>query len=662
MHAETLDQLRERASALGVATGFRDGTGRWRDVGEDTLRTVLHAVSEDVLPDAPWPAVLVAHSGRPHPWRPPDGEPVHVVLESGDQRALPIVLPGDLPTGYHRVIGATGLSDLVVAPQRCYLPASLAEGGRAWGWAAQAYAVRSRTSWGIGDLSDLATLATDEALRGDFVLINPLNEPPASAHPGPYRPSSRVFRNPLYLDVEQVAERTALAGGSRNRFNELALAGRRLTGNRLIDRKAVHDIKDEALRLCYAALDQLPGRRSELNAWRTANPMVETFAVFRSLQGMYGDDWLSWPSEYKHPYGMAIDGLRIQRVDEVDYQAWLQWLLEAQLAAIPKTAVGIINDFPIGVARGGFDAWLFQGQMASQVTIGAPPDAFASRGQNWGLSALAPSKLTASGYRPFIQSIHAAMTGVGGLRIDHVMGLFRLFLIPAGAEPGQGTYVRYPAEDLLGIIALESQRAKALIVGEDLGDVGPGVRDRLAASNVLASQVVWFERDPGNQALPRRAIDYPRLAIAAVGTHDLATVAGVFSDSDVHHQRDLGLIPPERFQGALEANRRLKQDLLELLQHEGLLAESSPDVGLVTAALHTFLGRTPAMLVALRLEDVLQVHERPNMPGTTREQRPLNWRLPLPALLEEMRGDPRIQGLITTLRALIPEQHRDRFL
>jgi 4-alpha-glucanotransferase len=657
MAPEPPQDLRERASALGVATGFSDGSGRWRDVSEDTLRAVLDAIGEPAAADPRWPAGLVCHAGRPHPWKPPPGTSAHVVLESGDLRPLPDVLPGDLPAGYHTVTGRSGHTALVVAPRSCYLPPALDQPGRAWGWAAQLYAVRSRTSWGIGDLGDLATLAADQVLRGDFVLINPLNEAPVPDEPGPYRPSSRIFRSPLYLDVEQVPERSALTGISRSRFDALAAAGRGLTSSDLIDRTAVHRIKDEALRLCYAAMGWLPGRRAEFCAWRAARPLVDSFATFRSLQGVCGTDWRSWPAAYRDPDGSALAGFRREHADEVGYQAWLQWLLEAQLAAIPATRIGVISDFPVGLARGGFDAWQFQGQMAARLRIGAPPDAFAPQGQNWGLTSFAPHKLAAGGYEPLAQSVRAAMTGAGGLRIDHVMGIFRLFLIPEGAEPLQGTYVRFPAEDLLGIIALESHRARALVVGEDLGNVEPGVRDRLAAGKVLSSRVVWFETDPGNDAARRRASDYPRQAVASVATHDLPTVTGCFTDSDLHQQHDLGLIPPGQFEAALAANQRLKRELLELLQNEGLLADaasSAPEIGSVVTALHAFLARTPAMLVALRLEDAIRMRERPNLPGTTMQARPQNWRLPLPVLLEDMRADLQVRDVVADIRSLLP--------
>jgi 4-alpha-glucanotransferase len=650
--ADAAQLVRERASAMGVSVGFHDGTGRWHDVSEATLATISEALGEPAV-DTAWPAVLVVQRGRPQGWTPPPGECVQVVLESGEERTMPTSLPGELPDGYHRLVGRTGSTQLVVAPQSCYLPPLLARGGRAWGWAVQIYALQSRTSWGIGDLGDLAALADDASLRGDFTLISPLNAPPAASHPGLYRPSSRMFRNPIYLDVEQIPERRALSGPARERFEQLAAAGRQLTAQDVIDRPRVLEIKDQALRLCFAAIDELPARRSAFRSWRASAPMVDKFAMFRALQGELGDDWHSWPSAYRRSAGPELKDFFSRHIDEVGYHAWLQWLLENQLASVPGGDIGVINDFPIGVARSGFDAWVFQDEIARGVTVGAPPDAFALGGQDWGQCTFSPVRLTATAYDPFIRSLRAAMTSAGGLRLDHAMGLSRLFLIPEGAEPTEGTYVRFPFEDLLGIVSLESHRARALVIGEDLGTVESGVRDRLAASKVLSSRVVWFERDTRDQGQPRPAADYPQLAMASVATHDLATVAGMFSDEDLYEQRDLGLVPAHRFAAALEASHSWQQQLLGLLQREDLLQEACQDIGSVVSALHLFLVRTPSMLVAVRLEDALEVPTRVNMPGTSRRQRPRNWSSPLPTLLENLPDDERVACLVEALRSLL---------
>jgi 4-alpha-glucanotransferase len=517
----------------------------------------------------------------------------------------------------------------------------------------QIYALRSRTSWGIGDLGDLGALATDPSLRGDFTLISPLNAPPAASHPGLYRPSSRLFRNPIYLDIEQIPERGALSGPARERFEQLAAAGRWLTSQDVIDRPRVLQIKEQALRLCFAAIDELPDRRNAFRSWRAKASMVDKFASFRALQGELGDDWRSWPSAYRRSAGPELKDFLSRHADEVGYHAWLQWLLENQLASVSGGNIGVINDFPIGVAGGGFDAWVFQDDIARGVTVGAPPDAFAPGGQDWRQCTFSPVRLTATAYDPFIRSLRAAMTSAGGLRLDHVMGLSRLFLIPEGADPTEGTYVRFPFEDLLGIVSLESHRARALVIGEDLGTVESGVRDRLAASNVLSSRMVWFERDPRDHTQPCPAADYPHLAMAAVATHDLATAAGMFSNEDLYEQRDLGLVPADRFAEALAASHDWQRQLLGLLRREELLQEAGQDVGSVVSALHLFLARTPSMLVAVRLEDVLEVPTRVNMPGTSRRQRPRNWSSALPALLEDLPDDERVARLVEALRSLV---------
>ena len=636
--------IRDRAAALGVSTGFHDGTGRWHEVSDATLAAVCEGLGEP----AAEPAVLVVHRGRPLDWRP--AEPAHLVLESGEERALPDPLPGGLPDGYHRIVGRSGSTVLVVVPPSCYLPPSLGDGGRAWGWAVQAYALRSPTSWGIGDLGDLATLASHPALAGDFLQVNPLNAPLTASYPGPYRPSSRLFRNPIYLAVEQVPECAALRGPAAERFRELAAAGRCHTSGELIDRPRVVQLKDEALRLGFAALAELPARHAAFEAWRATVPMVDAYAAFRVLQDEYGDDWSAWPPEYRRYPGPDFVS---RHAEQVRYHAWLQWLMAEQLASVARTGIGLVSDFPIGVARGGFDAWAFQDELVRGLTVGAPPDDFSTQGQDWRQTTFSPVRLTATAYAPFIDSLRAALTGAGGVRLDHVMGLSRLFLIPTGGSPADGTYVRFPFEDLLGILALETHRAKALVIGEDLGNVQPGVRERLAAGNILSSSVVWFERDPRDVALPRPAADYPSLAMATIGTHDLATVAGVFTDADLAERHELGLLSAEQLDAALDGDHRWQQQLLDLLRREGLLPGGEVRLDEVVLALHLFLARTPAMLIAARLEDVLEVPRRTNMPGCSWQQRPRNWSAPLPVPLDALPTDPRVSRLVAALRALI---------
>jgi 4-alpha-glucanotransferase len=644
-----LDELRRTAEARGVASSFTDAAGRRCEVPEETLRAVLDAMGPAPRP-SPWPPVVVVRAGaRPtkDPWRPPAGEAVAVVLESGEEHRLPAGLPGDLPPGRHRVVGAGGTTTLVVAPDRCHLPPQLAGGGRVWGWAAQLYALRSRASWGIGDLGDLAGLqAATAGLGAGFALLNPLH----AASPGessPYNPSSRLFRNPLYLRVEAVPELAALAPQESARVAELAAAGRDLRARDRIDRPAVYRLKDAALRLAHGALARLPGRRDGLAAYRAATPQLDQYATFCALQHAHGHDWRAWPAAFRHPGRAEVAAFGVRHREEVGYHAWLQWQLDEQLAAVAPApgGLGVLNDLAIGFAPDGFDAWSFQDELAQGITVGAPPDPLGPRGQDWGLPAFVPDRLAAGGYGPFAQTIRAGMAHAAGLRIDHVMGLFRLFWIPAGAEPSQGTYVRYPAEDLLGILALESRRAGALVVGEDLGTVEPGVRERLAAEGVLSYRLAWFEQGPDGGR--RRAADYPRLALAATTTHDLPTVAGFFTGSDLAHLRDIGVAAHDGDDQAEAEQERQRASLRRLLESEGLLDPDQDDAGAIVAALYAFLARTPAMLVAATLEDALEAPDRPNVPGTI-DERP-NWCLPLPVPLEGLAGDPRVRRLARIL-------------
>src|SRR5215207_6389101 len=423
-----LEELRRAAEARGIATTFTDAPGR-RPGGPGAALGAGPGAMGPAPAAAAWPPVVVARAGQPATWSPPEGEPATLVLESGQERPLPAELPGDLPRGRHRVEGRTGATTLVVAPGRCHLPAGLEAGGRAWGWAAQLYAVRSRASWGIGDLGDLAGLLTATApLGAGFALLNPLHAAmPAEA--SPYNPSTRVFRNPLYLRVEDVPELAALDPGDRARVEALAGAGRELNDHDWIDRPAVYRLKDEALRLAHGAIDRAPGRRDGLAAYRAATPNLERFATFCALQHVHGHDWRAWPAAYRHPGRPEVASFGDQHHQEVAYHAWLQWLLDEQLAAatpvdnrIPRTrpwatlpvgapgtggsgsgtpdgtaGLGVLNDLAIGFAPGGFDAWTFQDELAAGITVGAPPDPLGPRGQDWGLPAFVPDRLAAGG-------------------------------------------------------------------------------------------------------------------------------------------------------------------------------------------------------------------------------------------------------------------------
>src|SRR6266540_2991753 len=613
-----VEELRRLAEANGVSSRFRLANGRWNRVRPETLEAVLAAMG--VEPGVP--ATGGADPGAPAT---PSGAPVLVARrgrEAGWERAPPARLPGDLPLGRHRLVHPGGERRLVVAPEACHLPDRLAGGGRARGWAAQLYALRSRRSWGIGDLGDLARLAGGPD-RPDFVLLSPLHYAPATGD-SPYYPSSRIFHNPLYLEVETVPEVEALPAPDRER-----LAGLGATGG--------------ALRL-------RPERLAAFERWRATAADLEEFAGFCALQRERPGDWHAWPAELRHPGSPAVAAWRAANPGEVGYHAYLQWLLDEQLRAAARRAggagrAGVVNDLAVGFDPGGFDAWWMRDLLAPGVTVGAPPDLLGPYGQDWALPAFVPGRLAEAGYEPFARTLRAGMAHAGGLRLDHVMGLFRLFWIPPGASPSEGTYVRYPADDLLGVLALESHRARALVIGEDLGTVQEGVRERLATERVLSYRLVWFERERGRR---RRAARYPRLALAAVTTHDLPTAAGWLRGDDLRELAAIGVVPPDQLAARAEAQEAERAELFRLLEAEGVLEEGERSVDEVVAALYAFLARTPAMLVAATLEDAVLSSERPNVPGTTTE-RP-NWRIPLPVLLEDLWDLPSFRRLVAATK------------
>jgi 4-alpha-glucanotransferase len=423
----------------------------------------------------------------------------------------------------------------------------------------------------------------------------------------PYYPTSRRFRNPLYLRIEEVPGAELLG----DELAKLAAAGRGLNDARIIDRDLVFRLKDEALRKIWAARPRADTayetycREQGYSLWQ--------FATFCALAEKFGDDWHHWPAEYRRPDAPAVQRFANEHDDQLRYHQWLQWLLDEQLGRVARK-IDVVQDLPIGISPGGADAWAWQDLLAAEMTIGAPPDAFNSAGQDWQLPPFVPWKLRAARYRPLVETIRASLRHAAGLRIDHVMGLFRLWWVPRGLGPREGTYIRYPADDLLGIVALESHRAGATIVGEDLGTVEPGVRDRLARRGVLSCRLLYFEDKPPPA--------YPRLSLATITTHDLPTVAGLWSGADHSAHESLGLPPNSEIP-------EVRQRLARLLQ----TADDAPVEDVIEKA-YRLLGEASSLLVAATLDDAQGVWERPNMPGTI-HQWP-NWSLALPAALEEM--------------------------
>lgn len=603
-----------RPRAAPVQRSYTDAFGRRQSIPLQALAAVRAAMGLDPHePEPRGPLVTVARRGSALR---PAGE---LTLEDGTALGRVDRVPRDLPHGYHRITRRGGDHLLIVGPGRCHLPADL----RAWGWAVQLATLRSARSWGIGDLADLRDLAAWSAARGaGFLAASPLGAPNPGPTPeaSPYYPSTRRFLSPLHLRVEDVAGADRLGAATLN-------AGRALNEARVVDRSAVLRHKLPALERIWSSgivdRDALERYRHERGS------SLERWATFVVLSERFGPGWQSWPAAYRDPEGSEVAAVAAEAADRVAFHAWVQRELDAQLEAASRP-LPRIADMPVGVDPGGFDAWDWQEQLAVGATVGAPPDRFNAAGQDWGLPPFVPHRLRAAGYRPFVDTIRAQLRHAGGLRVDHVLGLFRLWWIPAGAGPGAGAYVRYPTDHLLEIVAIESERAGAVVIGEDLGTVPPGVRSELRRRRVLSTRLALFERRP-----PAR---WPRHAFAAVTTHDLPTVAGAWTGTDLDDQSRAGV---EADPDNLDQLRRA------LARSAGVAPDASVDE--VVDAAHRRLAASPSMLVAATLEDALHVTERPNLPGTMSDRRD-NWSIALPLPLERLVRDPRVARLAEVLR------------
>ena len=534
----------------------------------DILLRAMGADPESVAPP-PDDSVIVVHSGAQ---REVPG-PATITLENGETVVCERRLPADLPNGYHRMRfdGEETTRRLIVSPGRCWLPDEL----RTWGWAAQLYAARSRESWGIGDFGDLDRLAHWSAsdLGAQMMLVNPLSaaSPVSGQQASPYFPSSRRFFNPLWLRIEWVPGATA---DRIPQIEELARAGRDLNKQRLIDRDKVFQLKMQALDLLWLQFTE----EAAFDAYcKEQGSDLDRFAVFCAIAEQRHSGWHSWPAALQHPASPEVARFGAEHASRVRFFKWTQWLLDKQLARAARH-LALMQDLPIGVDPDGADAWAWQDFLATGVAVGAPPDEFNTQGQNWGLPPFIPHKLRAAGYDPFAQTIRAAFRHGGGLRIDHVMGLFRLFWIPQGQQALNGAYVRYNADEMLAIVALESERAHAYVVGEDLGTVEAGVREKLADHRIMSYRLLWFEKDPPDT--------YPKEALVAVTTHDLPTVAGLWTGADLRKQKDLDLKPNE--ESTAEIHQRLRQ-----MAHVG---ESDPIEDVIAAA-YRLLAEAPSRIL-----------------------------------------------------------------
>lgn len=694
--------LRELAEASGVGTSFRGWDGSEHLVGAGTLHRVLDALGiasrtpEEVRSSLhntvldPWrrllPPVVVLREGQEFhvPVHVPHGSAVrawvtaedgshHEVLQRDDWEEpkevdgvltgrASFAVPEYLPLGWHTLHaengGATASCPLVVTPGRLAVPAG--SGGRQWGLMAQLYSVRSARSWGIGDFADLAELASFAAAQhgAGFVLVNPLHaaEPAPPVQPSPYLPATRRFFNPLYIRVEDIPEYGYLTGSGRSDVEALAA---RLHPDNLradaLDRDSAYAAKLEALEKVHAVPRSAARQRRFEKFCAAQGTGLADFALWCALAERFGPDAEQWDGGIRAPGAPETQGYREELAGRIGFHRWLQWICDEQLEAAQRTAreagmgIGVMHDLAVGVDRGGADAWALQGVLAEGVTVGAPPDMFNQQGQNWQQPPWHPGRLAESGYAAYRDMLRTILRHAGGIRVDHILGLFRLWWIPDGGGPGEGTYVYYDHEALIGILALEAQRAGAVVVGEDLGVFEPWVRDYLSERGIFGTSILWFERDDGVPVAPE---EYRRECLTSVNTHDLPPTAGYLAGEHVDLRESLGLLnrPVEQERAEDAADR---EQVLDLVRSRGLLADGADEQETIEA-LYAFTALTPSALLGVALVDAVGERRTQNQPGTLDEYP--NWRVPLAGpdgkavLVEDLAGNERFASLIRALR------------
>lgn len=706
--------LARLADAHGVATEYWSFFGDRVTVPASTLRAVLAAMHVDATTDAavsaalaeadaaPWrallpPSLVSRPAARPLLVHVRDGHDVRLIvaLEDGSWRDLPIPaqqptarevdgvtrwrvevpLPADLPLGWHTVHatetpfggggeGAPAVREasmsLVITPERMPDPPTRPGRSRGWGLMAQLYSVRSRASWGMGDFADLGDLAAAAGTRGaDFLLVNPIHaaEVTSPIEASPYRPATRRFLAPLYVRPEDIREVAYLTPAERA-LVEAAREPVAATDDdpTRIDRDAVWAAKRAALDAIFLA-PLSPGRATELAAFsaREGQPLQD-FALWCALEEHYAG--ADRPAEAADIDSPLVAELRDQLAVRVQFHVWLQWICDQQVEraqAVAKASgmsIGVMHDLAVGVHPDGSDAWSLRDMYAQGMAVGAPPDMYNQQGQTWNQPPWLPSALAEAAYAPLRDMIRTLLRHAGALRIDHVIGLFRLWWIPEGLSPAAGTYVRYDHEAMIGVLMLEAQRAGAVLIGEDLGNVEPWVRDYLSARGILGTSVLWFEREGDGFRPPEQ---YRRSLLATVNTHDLPPTAGYLADEHVALRARLGLLtrPVEEELADADAERTA---MLDLLRQRGLIGDA-PTEAEVIEALYALIAQSPSQLLGVALVDAVGERRAQNVPGTDTEYP--NWQIPLAGadgrvvLLDDLASDPRFRALAAAVDARV---------
>jgi 4-alpha-glucanotransferase len=659
------------ATLAGIETSYFDIHGERHDTALDTKAQVLNALGVDVSSLAACERSLLELEGERWRRRVPQtifcdaGAPnvsVDLILPEGDRRtwrwdleletgdslsgefrakALEfldernvggrkferrrLVVAEPMPAGYHhlRIAGRTKAdATIVAAPRRCYLPAPLEGGVGLWGLAAHVYSLRSQDNWGIGDFEDLRRLTGMAAQAGaSFVAVNPFHAllPGRPEHASPYSPSSRLFVNPLYIGLKG-----ATCGGD-------------LRDPPFVDYTRVWSAKGPALEDLAKA--EAGTSEADFDAFcRQGGAALENFAAFAALSESFKSSWHAWPARYRKPEGSAVKRFAADRADRVRVHKQLQFFADRQLRTIEADAdkggmsIGLIRDLALGVDPDGADAWAYQGAFVGNLRCGAPRDDFHPGGQEWGVLPLNPIHLRAD-YQTYAQLLRANMRHAGGLRIDHIIGIDRQFVVPLGGTPAQGCYLRYPTSELMSLIALESQRNKCMVIGEDLGTVPEGLRQRMHDAKLFGCSILYFERGEGGTF--RAPAAYRRHTMASAGTHDLPTIAGHWAGRDIEARAAAG-IQSDQSASAMLQRAEGKRLLLEALSGAGLFVQTQgdePTAESLRNAVHAFLSLSGAQLFAAQIDDLFDEFMQLNLPGTV-EQYP-NWRRKLRAGLDD---------------------------
>lgn len=680
--------LEQAAREAGISSGFINAHGKQQAIAPETKRELLAAmgwVAESHLVVTPVPAVKVFVSGS-RLALPVGGEGEYawtLKLESGAIQQgrisgkMTLALPGKIPAGYHQLTLTQDAQQwdcrVIVAPKRCYEPDALLAGKKLWGVCVQLYTLRSENNWGIGDFGDLRLLLKKVAERGGaFVGLNPIHAlyPANPVAASPYSPSSRRWLNVIYIDVSAVDD-FRLSEAAQQWWN-LPLTQQRLQAVRAsdwVDYGEVMPLKLEGLRLAYAQFlkrkAQDPQVKSLAAFVKQGGESLYLQAAFDALYEHLAKEtdvalgWNRWPEQYHDARGPAVRAFCEQQAQDVEFYLWLQWLAETQFSQCYEVSqqgdmsIGLYRDLAVGVVEGGSETWGDGELYCLKASVGAPPDILGPLGQNWDLRPMDPHVMVKRGYQPFIDLLRSNMTSCGALRIDHVMTLLRLWWIPAGETADKGAYVQYPVDDLLAILALESQRHRCMVIGEDLGTVPVEIVSKLREGGVYSYKVLYFERDEENNF--RAPQSYPVQAMATITTHDLPTLRGYWQSDDLALGKSLGLYRDEDVLQELYADRaRARQGLLDGLHHydcipkktgrKAALMEMTP---VLNRGLQRYVADSACALLGLQPEDWLDMDAPVNVPGTSDEYP--NWRRKLSTSLEEMFADEQVNKLIKDL-------------